>query len=318
MCSHRHSGLEVKMASTDYFQQFLVLAEQLNYTSAAESLFMTESSLSRHIRSLEAELGVQLFSRTTQSVSLTPAGNIFRHKITKIMDEYEDLCSDLRSIKAGYANRLKISCPYYSVIDYLGLIPETFEGAHPDIRLEYSMGDPNEAIQKLLEDKVDITIAPLYSVPRSSVIAEKVFDESLGVLMSTDNPLASKEELTIGDLNGQHFFMVDNPYFSAFWQHILSLCRKSGFTPREPALFNQMEGLIMAIRSGGGGITIIGKHMRNQSSSLVAFRPLTGPEAKRPVCIIYKKGNFNPSIEKFISFYKKSYSDNHPFDGMEG
>ena len=309
-----NTDIEVDMASTEYFQQFLVLADHLNYTSAAESLFMTESSLSRHIHALEAELGVQLFSRTTQSVSLTPAGNIFRNKISKIMDEYEDLCSDLRSIKAGYSSRLKISCPYYSVIDYLGLIPETFEVAHPDIRLEYSMGDPNEAIQKLLEDKVDITIAPLYSVPRSSVIAEQVFYERFGVLMNTDNPLAAKEALSIRDLSEQHFFRVQNPYFSAFWNHIISLCRKSGFIPKEPALFNQMEGLIMAIRSGGDGITIVGKHMRNQNSSLVAFRPLTDPEAQRPVCIIYKKGNTNPAIEKFIAFYKKSYRDNHPYE----
>ena len=67
---------------------FMVLAQRLNFTQAADDLFMAQPALSRLISALEKELDLQLFYRNSRSVALTPAGTVFFKKCPKILDEY--------------------------------------------------------------------------------------------------------------------------------------------------------------------------------------------------------------------------------------
>ena len=124
------------MPSIEHFRQFLVLSEYLNFSLAAESLYITQPVLSRHITALEEEYDVKLFARTTQSVKLTPAGEYLKQRLEKLIDDYDDICAGLRMIKAGFSNRLRISCPYYAMYDYLGALPELFSDLYPEIRLQ--------------------------------------------------------------------------------------------------------------------------------------------------------------------------------------
>ncbi|MGN1001453.1 MAG: LysR family transcriptional regulator [Oscillospiraceae bacterium] len=297
------------MPSIEHFRQFLVLAEYLNFSAAAESMFITQPALSRHITALENSLDIKLFERTTQSVTLTPAGEFFKERIAALLDDYDDIASRLRILKSGYSKRLRIGCPYYAINDYLGDVPEHFGGIYPDIKLQYTVGDPHEVMQCLLDDKVDLAIVARYPLPRMSLLERcDVYTEPLGVLLNKRDPLSRKPELSLTDLKSSTFFSVGNSYFTASWHHIVSLCRQVGFTPSSPALFNQMEALIMAIRNGDG-ITIIGRHMRNQESELITYRPLTEPSCIRQVSIWYKPDSENSAIQKFIKFYTQ-----HPFD----
>lgn len=288
----------------ELFRQFLALSEYLNFSAAAESLFITQSALSRHITALEASLDTKLFDRTTQSVSLTPAGVLFRERITTLLRDYEDVCSRLRIMKAGFDHRLRIGVPYYAIRDYLGPTPEIFERTYPAIKLQYSVGDPYEVIKALCDSKVDIAILPQYPVSSSEkIVFEPVYEERLGVLLPSGDPLAQKPELSLRDLKDKTFFSIDNHYFSASWNHTVSLCKAAGFTPHAPAVFNQMEALIMAIRRGDG-LTVIGRHMRNQETDLIVYRPLIEKDCERAVCICHKAENEEAPILKFTKLYK--------------
>lgn len=293
------------MPSIEHFRQFLVLSEYLNFTLAAESLYIAQPVLSRHITALEAELDVKLFVRTTQSVKLTAAGEYLRQQLGKLLDNYDDICNGLRSIKAGFSNRLTISVPYYAMNDYLGTLPELFGGLHPDIKLQYSVGDPYEAISCLVDGKSDVAIIPLYPMPRvEQLVCKEMYKEPLGVLLNTADPLSSKDAISLIDLKGRTFFSVSNNYFNASWNQTNKLCKDAGFTPDGPVLFNQMEALIMAIRRGDG-ITVIGQHMRSQQSELIAYRPLTDPGCYRSVSMWYDPNSENEAIGIFLKFYEE-------------
>lgn len=297
------------MPSIEQFREFLVLSEYLNFSAAAESLFITQSALSRHIAALEKELDCRLLERDTQSVSMTRAGLVFKEQAQGIVDSYDEACARLRLLKAGFSARLRIGYPIYAMHDYLGPVPEMFERSNPDIKLQYNVGDPNSVFQNLFDDKTDLAIMPSYPLPGSGKLKKReIYSERLGVLMNRNHPLAAREELSLAELKGETFFSVDNPYFRAAWRHVLSLCKKSGFTPSEPALINQMEALIMAIRRGDG-ITVVGRHMRNQQSSLITFRPLKDADCVRAVCMWYKEDNPNQAIEKFIKYYQAAEFD---------
>ena len=291
------------MSSIKYFREFLTLSEFLNFSTAAESLYITQPVLSKHISALEASLDVKLFERTTQSVQLTPAGELFKERIQALVDDYDDLCSSLRLLKQNYSNRLRIGCPYYALQDYLGDIPELFAGKYGEIKLMYSVGDPYEIMKMLVEKKVDLALAPKYPLPHAGHLkCYDVYKERLGVLINTKEPLAKKATIAMKDLKDYTFFSVGNVWFNASWHQTVRLCQKAGFDPGDPALFNQMEALIMGIRRNDG-ITVIGRHMRSQKSDLIAYRPLSDAEAYRTIGIWYDPDNKNEAIGKFIKFY---------------
>lgn len=291
------------MPTIEHFRQFLVLAEYLNFSLAAESLYITQPVLSRRITALEDSLGIKLFHRTTQSVQLTPAGSLFKKRMEALLNDYEDICAELRAIKSGYSSRLRISCPYYAIHDYLGVIPELFSDLHPEIKMQYSVGDPNEAMKCLAENRSDIAIIPMYTMPHvERFVCKEVYREPLGILISTHDPLVTQNEVSLMDLKDHTFFSVSNSYFSASWNYTVKLCKDAGFTPDGPAMFNQMEALIMAVRRGDG-VTVVGQHMRNQQSDLIVYRPLKDEKAMRTVSIWYDPDSENQAIEKFIRFY---------------
>lgn len=293
------------MPSIELLRQFLTLSKYLNYSLAAESLYIAQPVLSRHIRALETEFGMKLFNRTTQSVELTEAGAYFKQRVERFLAEYDDICAGMRMIKSGYSNRLRISCPYYAIYDYLGALPELFGDLYPDIKMQYSVGDPYETMKTLIEGKSDIAIIPMYSMPHvENLVCKQIYKEPLGVLLSTSDPLAEKDALSLKDLKDRTFFSVSNSYFSASWNHTVKLCKDAGFTPTGPALFNQMEALIMGIRRGDG-ITIIGQHMRNQQSELIAYRPLTDKGCERSVSMWYDPNSENEAIKIFLQFYSE-------------
>lgn len=293
------------MPSIELFRQFLTLSEYLNFSLAAESLYIAQPVLSRHISALESEFGVKLFNRTTQSVELTEAGAYLKERAEHFLNEYDDICAGMRMIKAGYSSRLRISCPYYAMHDYLGVLPELFGDLYPEIRMQYSVGDPYEAMKCLVEGKSDIAIIPMYPMPQvENLVSKQIYKEPLGVLLSTGDPLAEKDALSLIDLKERTFFSVSNSYFNASWNHICKLCKDAGFTPEGPALFNQMEALIMAIRRGDG-VTIIGQHMRNQQSERIAYRPLTDKGCERSVSMWYDPSSENEAIQIFLKFYEE-------------
>lgn len=297
------------MSSIKYFREFLTLSEYLNFSAAADSLYITQSALSKHISALEAALDVKLFNRTTQSVTLTPEGELFRQRIGMLVDDYDDICSCLRLLKSNFSGRLRIGCPYYALGDYLGDVPERFAGKYDDIKLLYSVGDPYEIMNMLIEKKVDLAIVPKYPMPNTGHLkCFDIYEERLGVLINADDPSAKKETLSLHDLEKYTFFSVGNTYFNASWHHTVRLCQNEGFTPSDPALFGQMEALIMGIRRGDG-VTVIGQHMRSQASDRIAFRLLSEPECKRTISIWYDPENDNSAIRKFIKIYADQKND---------
>ncbi len=89
--------------TTEYMREFTVLADKLNYIAAADALGMNQANLSRHIMTMEKELGFKLLERTTRNVELTAQGLRFLHyaqKAAGILDEFDAALSAASSGKA--------------------------------------------------------------------------------------------------------------------------------------------------------------------------------------------------------------------------
>ena len=134
-----------------YIREFVVLAETGNYLEAADTLFIAQSSLSRHIKSIEMDLGAPLFDRTTRKVSLNGFGQAFlpyARQMVQIQEEYENV---LQSYLSGISSAITVasipSMVRYNITDVLA----GFQQANPRYKLNILEADSSQTLQLLLE-----------------------------------------------------------------------------------------------------------------------------------------------------------------------
>ena len=132
-----------------------------------------------------------------------------------------------------------------------------------------------------------------------------VFLEPYNVLFPKKHPLTERAYVTIGDLFGETFLGVKSNYFECTWSLIRKLCRLSGYQPGAPVQFNQVESAHIAVGQGLG-ILIEGQNLNNVSPDEVAAVPLVGEDCTRRISIVYKNGNNNQAIHRFIRIYEDS------------
>ena len=292
----------------DYFNEFLVLAECLNFRRAARKLFISQSALSRHMEALEQHLQTRLFSRTTQTVELTETGRLLQLRARNLVDDYEDIRSQVLNIESLSSGTLRVGVPYYSAEDYLGMVPGTFKQTYPDIHVEYFVDTPTDVYNNLINRKTDIAFLAGYEeTSEGNIRFIPVYRERLGVIMNSMNPLAEKEYLSFTDLKNETFLFLNDPFFkNTLSVQINKLARKLGnFTINRIDNYDRMESMLIGVAKNDG-ISVSGELLRSQESQFISYRPLTGKSCSRPVCICYEKDNNNSSIQKFIDLYKSS------------
>lgn len=293
----------------EYLNEFVKVAKYLNFSKTAEMCYISQPVLTRHIAQVEEEFGVRLLKRDTQSVELTEAGRIFLMHVIPILRSYDDLKKEMKDLKNGFEGILRIAIPFYGAEEYLHNIPQYFEEKNPSIKLEYKVGGMNEVLSYLYEDRVDVAIAPNCSYPEGGTLKFfKMFEEPLGVLVSTQNKLSEKKECSLAELKKEVFFGVENDYSNSTFELTKELCQWSGFDPTGPVLFNSSETAIMAVRRNEG-VFIVGEHMKIHASSKLAFLKLTDSFCYRDVGLWRKRERVNGITNDFIRLALEKYNE---------
>ena len=142
-------------------RQFLELSRILHFGRAARACHLSPSALSRSIQRLEEQLGEPLFDRQHHLVSLTPAGEAFRHHAVAVLREWDRFETDRASAEGVLSGTVRIYCTVTAaqsiVPDLLGKVRRT----HPGIRLELSTGYASDAIEQLRSGAIDVSVAAL-------------------------------------------------------------------------------------------------------------------------------------------------------------
>ena len=217
---------------TSLFDYFLVLAETLSYTKAANELFKSESVLSRQISKLESIMTQKLFARNNRSVSLTPAGKALQKGLNKISKDYASLIEEMEAIKTGHSGVIKIALsPGVRLHKIMVNTIMNFEKDFPDIHINlrsYNMGDLRNL---LLNQQVDFVYSVVDDFADNSLFSSAVVGFSKNYLVvPKDHPMADKkiEELSLFDFKDDTFlFFEDQKRAIRFFS---KKCEEVGFT----------------------------------------------------------------------------------------
>lgn len=189
----------------EYLREFLTLARELNFTRAADRLYTGESTLSRHLKSIENELGsdapLLLMNRSTHGVTLTKEGEIALEGFAKVIEQYDEVCKALRGSAHSVEGVLRVGILHLAGDRYVSPIRAHLKKAHPGLSLDFA---PSASLEGMLQDvlrgTVDVALACMDWTMDGRVAFTPICTDEIVVMCSKADPMASMESVTLDDI----------------------------------------------------------------------------------------------------------------------
>ena len=281
---------------------FMILAQRLNFTQAAEELFMAQPALSRLISALEQELDIQLFYRNSRSVTLTPAGTAFLQRCPKILDDYRESVVTARLAQEGYHGSLTLGIMRDTFEPKLPTLYQRFHAAYPNVSLfirGYSHSSLLSALERGEADAILNYIPTPTGLECPSILLHK---NHQCVITSMDHPLASRGSVQMEELRDEPFVVMARTASVPGHDFIWKTAADAGFAPRVVAEATHVP-LLLTLVSCGVGISTLSDDMACLAQGKVAFIPLLGiPFAN--VRLMWNEDNRNPALPHLLDVFR--------------
>ena len=274
-----------------HIREFLSLAETESYFETAEQMFITTSSLSRHIKALEGEMGVTLFDRTTRRVSLNRYGKMFLPFAREFVRTDDECTRAFAAERHDTDNRIRIgSIPVMRAYRITDLLVE-FQHGNKTTELDVTEGDPLNLLPQLREGEIDfVFIRDSGTIPEELESVTYTTDH-LCIVVPEGHPFASRKSVSVSELKSEPLLMIGKDAF--MYKLCCDLCREAGFEPDVRFTSHRAENLIDVVNRGMG----IAMLMRKPASMF-----LTGncrlidviPEVRTGISLVWMKNRQLP------------------------
>ena len=287
---------------------FLAVAREGTITGAANSLHLTQPTLTRQLQELEKELGQQLLIRGKQRITLTPEGMFLRKRAEEIVDMVEKTESEFHSINDILGGDIYIGSGETESMKYVAEVMQELRKLYPDIRFHLYSGNAEDVIEKLDKGLLDFGIL-IQPIDLSKYDHIALPDKDIwGVIMRKDSPLALKKEIVLEDL-------VDVPLIASR-QMSRKYSAASGFLDwfgekfddlNIAATYNLVYNAAILVKAGIGYAITLDKLANTSDESNLCFRPLK-PKLQSGLDIVWKKYQvFSPAAKIFLDMMQQKF-----------
>ena len=289
-----------------HLRYFVAVGEELNFTRASERLHIAQPPLSRQIKQLEEELGVELLVRDRRRVLLTPAGTVFLQEVRNLLGQLQNSVEITRNAanQALAVVRLGISGGLgNTVFSYL----EEYCKREPGLEIECKHLYSTYMNRALRERQIDIAFMrpPVATAFLRSYV---LMEEPLQVLLPIRHKLASQEKVYMKELAEDSILLHDRATSTGVYDRIIELFNRAGISPK---LINTHTGPyeeagMLLVASGKGVALGVGAGLRQPAFDRdVVTVPIADEGATIEVHMAWRKGEDTKAVQDFVDFVRR-------------
>lgn len=283
---------------------FSTLAETLNFSRAAECMFISQPAFSRQIANLEKELGCILLKRNTHKVELTPEGETCLQFVNSVLREYDKLIEAANrasneisgTILIGYAGRSHIELVFEGLRD--------LHARYPHIKARICCNHIEGLKRGLRSGEYDVIILFEPCIEGDNdiewiTLARSQFD----AVLPQHHPLANNKSIPLSALKNERFVSSIRETAPQIYDTRLKLCAQAGFVPN---IVEHVKNAQAATISVGalGLVTLLPKAAVDPCTPGISIVPLQGLEGSFNIILAWRKGEQNPCIPLFCRILK--------------
>jgi DNA-binding transcriptional LysR family regulator len=285
------------MVELRHLRYFIAVAEELNFSRAAQRMHMAQPPLSAAIRQLERDLGVDLFVRTTREVKLTEAGRAFLDGARRTLADAERAAEDAKRAAAGELGQLRIAYSWSARFETLPALGRAFRARHPDVELLAQELWNARMPAAFASGSIDVALSVC---PEIAAELERVSirNERLVALLPEAHPLAREEAIPLSALADEEFIVFPREIAPRLHDAFMAIYRRAGFEPRvrnesfhtgwDLGVLAEIPAVAMAPRTVTAGLP----------DGIMAVA-ISEPTDSLETCLVWRADDSSPAIAAF-------------------
>jgi DNA-binding transcriptional LysR family regulator len=279
---------------------FLVLADHLHFSQAAEVLHVSQPALTKQIQRLEAKVSGRLLVRGYRKVALTPAGEILRDRARRLLREAEVAEQMARLAVNGKAGVLRIGFGIGSLAAGLPDMLMRFRQQFPEVQVFMrDMSTPNQ-IEALHQGDIDVGFVRL-PVESAELVTVPVLEEMLVAAI----PRGMSYRKGLFDLRNEPFVVISRIGSVSFFDHLVQTCRAAGFSPRIVQEVNELLTVLFLVQAGAG-VSLVPSSASRMRVPNVRLLDTHLAEAKWKIGLTWRKRDqSDPLVRNFVSLARR-------------
>ena len=295
---------------------FAAAAETRNFHQAADQLFLTQPVVTYHIKKLEQELEVQLLERTSRSVALTPAGEVFYEQIAPVLAGLDRAVHSVREVGLRQSPRIRLGIRQYLEPTYLKTAVPLFMEEYPTVDLELVQVPEYQKTEPLLNGELDLQFALQKDVEKEDRLSyTHLYAISHYVFLSVKHPLAGMSSLSAEDLLKEKVLL---PTWTPGLRDAspFSSLKKLGIDLRTEA--PSFDVALLLMRTGKFVSILPSRDEKTLHDGIVKI-PFQESPAGRNLGLAWRKNHLTPEMRSLIQRIKSVYPvSSQPATAQEG
>lgn len=288
-----------------HLRYFVAVAEELHFGRAALRLHLAQPPLSQQIRKLEEILGHALFTRTSRSVRLTSAGEVFFERARRTLRNVQEDLDEARSIGRGEVGFLRVGFIGSSMLTRLPAMLGKYRRQYPNVHLQLSENFTSNLIQSLTKNTLDAGILR-DGDPTEGLTIEPLFSEPFVAVLPSGHPLAKRKTISAADLRDEPFVFFTPTAGTLAYRKTIALCEAHNFRPRVVQEAPQWLTILRLV-GAGLGVSIAPACVAQIATPDIACRTLRGARIRSNIELACRTAEDRTIVKSFAQIARASF-----------
>lgn len=284
-----------------HLKSFVTLAETLHFGKAATRLHISQPPLSQQIQRLERELGLLLFERSRQSVSLTGAGAALLPWAEKALEACSEVVDVAQQLRRGRTGTLEIGHISSAMLGELPRLVQSFNREYPNISLSLTQLASHEQLHALRTGKIDVAVCRILDEKPEDLQVMTITREPLVAAVHTSSKIATGDTaFSLEQFSGMPLIGPSRESTPSYWPTVLDLCSDYGFEPNIVEVSSNILN-ISGFVAAGLGVAIVPASTARMPFPEVTFLEIDHEKAFFPLHLAWIEQDGFPALDRFLS-----------------